>query len=217
MHDQEPWDAEPVQKPEPEPEPEEHQSATTAQHEAVQQPEPEPEQSQSAATAQHEAVQPPEPEAEQSQSAETVEHEQVDQPAEAKAEVEEAAEPEHEAGAGADESVEAEAEAVEDDQQAPQGAETAVHAQADQPVPEGPPFGRKRKRRGWLKRRKSALFITTSGQCAVCYRGFAAGSEEALAESGWKISGELGLCPQCQSEGWQLPEGARLPYRRAAG
>ena len=69
---------------------------------------------------------------------------------------------------------------------------------------------------GRLKRRKSALFITTPGQCAVCYRSFAAGSEEALEASGWKISGELGLCPQCQEDGWQLPEGARLPYRRAA-
>jgi hypothetical protein len=69
---------------------------------------------------------------------------------------------------------------------------------------------------GRLKRRKSALFISTPGQCAVCYRSFAAGSEEALEASGWKISGELGLCPQCQEDGWQLPEGARLPYRRAA-
>jgi outer membrane biosynthesis protein TonB len=69
---------------------------------------------------------------------------------------------------------------------------------------------------GRLKRRKSALFITTPGQCAVCYRSYAAGSEEALEASGWKVSGELGLCPQCQEDGWQLPEGARLPYRRAA-
>jgi hypothetical protein len=74
----------------------------------------------------------------------------------------------------------------------------------------------KGKRHGWLKRRKSALFISTPGPCAVCYRTYAAGGEEELADSGWKVSGELGLCPQCESDGWQLPEGARLPHRRAA-
>jgi hypothetical protein len=46
----------------------------------------------------------------------------------------------------------------------------------------------------------SSTFLATPGQCAVCYRSFAAASEEALEASGWKISGELGLCPLCQED-----------------
>jgi hypothetical protein len=61
------------------------------------------------------------------------------------------------------------------------------------------------------------LFITTPGNCAVCQRSFAAGSPEELETSGWLVSGDVGLCPECQSEGWQLPEGARLPFRRGSG
>jgi hypothetical protein len=85
-----------------------------------------------------------------------------------------------------------------------------------EPEPEGEAPAKKRGLFGWLKRRKSATFITTPGQCAVCYRSLAAGSAEALQQSGWRVSGELGLCTHCQQDGWQLPEGARLPYRRAA-
>jgi hypothetical protein len=73
----------------------------------------------------------------------------------------------------------------------------------------------KRGLRGLLRRKRP--FITTPGDCAVCHRSVVAGSEQALAASGWVVRGDLGICPQCQSDGWQLPEGARLPHRRARG
>ncbi|MBA3306202.1 MAG: hypothetical protein H0U25_09790 [Thermoleophilaceae bacterium] len=60
-------------------------------------------------------------------------------------------------------------------------------------------------------------FITTEGHCSVCQQTFMAGSEADLKQSGWKVNGDVGLCPQCQSDAWQLPEGARLPFRRGGG
>jgi hypothetical protein len=62
--------------------------------------------------------------------------------------------------------------------------------------------------------RKQRVFITTQGHCAVCQRAFMAGTEENLRLSGWRVSGDVGLCPDCQADGWQLPDGARLPFRR---
>lgn len=62
-----------------------------------------------------------------------------------------------------------------------------------------------------------SVFITTQGHCVVCQRTFMAGTEENLRLSGWRVSGEVGLCPECQSDGWQLPDGARLPFRRGGG
>jgi hypothetical protein len=59
-----------------------------------------------------------------------------------------------------------------------------------------------------------SVFITTEGHCAVCQRTYMAGTEETLRQSGWRVNGDVGLCPECQSDGWQLPEGARLPFRR---
>jgi len=44
-----------------------------------------------------------------------------------------------------------------------------------------------------------------------------AGSLENLESSGWLVTGEIGVCPDCQSEGWQLPDGAKLPFRRRGG
>jgi hypothetical protein len=61
---------------------------------------------------------------------------------------------------------------------------------------------------------KKTIFITTEGHCAVCRKTFAAGTEDALQQSGWKINGEVGLCPGCQAEAWQLPDGASRPFRR---
>lgn len=60
-------------------------------------------------------------------------------------------------------------------------------------------------------------FITTEGHCSVCQKTFMAGSEDDLKQSGWKVHGDVGLCPQCQSDAWQLPEGARRPFRRGGG
>jgi len=53
-----------------------------------------------------------------------------------------------------------------------------------------------------------------SGHCAVCQTAFMAGSEEELRLSDWNVNGDVGLCPDCQADRWQLPEGARLPFRR---
>lgn len=76
-------------------------------------------------------------------------------------------------------------------------------------------------KRGLLSRlrggKQQSAFIGTPGHCAVCQKTFMAGSEENLRLSGWKVSGEVGLCPEDQRDGWQLPEGARLPFRRGGG
>jgi hypothetical protein len=61
------------------------------------------------------------------------------------------------------------------------------------------------------------VFISSQGHCAVCQKTFMAGSREALDLSGWRVNGDVGLCPECQSNGWQLPQDATLPYRRGGG
>jgi hypothetical protein len=61
------------------------------------------------------------------------------------------------------------------------------------------------------------VFISSQGHCAVCQKTFMAGSKEALDLSGWRVNGDVGLCPECQSNGWQLPQDATLPYRRGGG
>ena len=60
-------------------------------------------------------------------------------------------------------------------------------------------------------------FINTPGHCAVCQKTFEAGDEETLRQSGWRVNDDVGLCPEDQADGWQLPEGARLPFRRGGG
>ena len=63
-------------------------------------------------------------------------------------------------------------------------------------------------------KRPEGSFITVEGSCAICRRTFIAGSEDEFAHSGWRAVGDVGLCPDCQADGWQLPDGARLPFRR---
>jgi hypothetical protein len=46
-------------------------------------------------------------------------------------------------------------------------------------------------------------FITRQGHCAVCQKTFMAGSREALDLSGWRVNGDVGVCPDCQAKGWQ--------------
>jgi hypothetical protein len=70
---------------------------------------------------------------------------------------------------------------------------------------------------GRRKKRLEGLFVTAEGRCAICQRGLKAGSESELARSGWRVSGDVGLCPDCQADRWQLPDGARIPFRRGAG
>jgi colicin import membrane protein len=107
------------------------------------------------------------------------------------------------------------AEAVSDDVMAeePQ-AEDAAQPLDEQAVAEAEP---ERSRPGLFRRMRRGRgmpFISEPGECAVCQRTFQAGSEEELAASGWLVNDDVGVCPDCQREGWQLPEGARLPFRR---
>ena len=79
-----------------------------------------------------------------------------------------------------------------------------------------PPKEKKPKRRIFGRKDPSpkGVFITTEGHCAVCQKTFMAGSEEEFERSGWRANGDIGLCPDCQADSWQLPDGARLPFRR---
>lgn len=63
-------------------------------------------------------------------------------------------------------------------------------------------------------KRQRGSSVSVEGSCAICGRAFKAGSQEELSRSQWKVSGDVGLCPACQAERWQLPEGARVPFRR---
>ena len=76
----------------------------------------------------------------------------------------------------------------------------------------GPKLGRGGRRRQRSKQAKGP-FLTSAGHCGVCHRTLLAGSEDELEASGWRVSGNAGVCPDCQAEGWQLPEGARVPVR----
>ena len=115
------------------------------------------------------------------------------------------------------------AEEVHDVEEVPEKAEAA--SESDEPkmfIPgrgrETPPPPKEKKPRRRLFGRRAAapkgVFVTTEGHCAVCQKTFMAGSEEAFEASGWRANGDVGLCPDCQADSWQLPEGARLPFRR---
>jgi hypothetical protein len=101
----------------------------------------------------------------------------------------------------------------------------AGEAAADQPtvarfVPETPvdvpaqaskPSGGRRRRF-----RKGTPFVDRPGKCVVCSKAYQAESHDELAESGWVIRHDGGLCDTCQSDGWAYPEGAALPLRVGA-
>jgi len=67
---------------------------------------------------------------------------------------------------------------------------------------------------GRLRRRKR-LFETRGRTCAVCRRTEAA-SPGALQAEGWALGAEIDICPDCGAQGWQLPKGGNLPFRRSA-
>jgi hypothetical protein len=50
-------------------------------------------------------------------------------------------------------------------------------------------------------------------QCDVC--GRAARPDEQSLEL-WRHEGRMGLCPECQTDGWRLPAGGAVPYRVTA-
>jgi hypothetical protein len=101
--------------------------------------------------------------------------------------------------------------APESEEQPPEEQPAAEPAQSVQPEPpsqprasqEGVPPPRTR-RRGLFGRRRGAP------RCAVCGRA-PRDNENALED--WRRTGKLSLCPDCQQDGWQLPAGARVPYR----
>ena len=142
-----------------------------------------------------------------------------EEPAVEDAEVVHDAEEVHEAKEAheADEAHEAEkvheAEAVEE-VEAP--AEPAMFTPGTARAREQLPKEKKPRRRIFGRRSSTpkGVFITTEGHCAVCQKTFMAGSQEAFEASGWRANGDVGLCPDCQADSWQLPEGARLPFRR---
>ena len=58
---------------------------------------------------------------------------------------------------------------------------------------------------------------TTFGPFAFVGMGDAAREGGLVLCEPAQTGGEVGLCPDCQADGWQLPEGATLPFRRGAG
>jgi hypothetical protein len=72
-----------------------------------------------------------------------------------------------------------------------------------------------KKRRGPRLGRRRGAFISSPGACTVCSRTLQVGSDRELEQSGWTIRGNVGLCDACRADGWELPEGAPLPYRRS--
>jgi hypothetical protein len=67
----------------------------------------------------------------------------------------------------------------------------------------------RRRHAGLFGRRRRAL-----PQCAVCGRT-AEDGERALER--WRRGRRTSLCPECQDEGWQVREGASVPYRSPRG
>lgn len=116
-------------------------------------------------------------------------------------------------------------------EEAPVAADAPAAEDSDQPAEEPPleptepdapaenASARKpRRNRGRDRRRQKAKqakghFITSEGSCAVCDRTFQAADERELEQSGWRVTGDVGLCPECQADDWQLADGARLPVR----
>lgn len=96
---------------------------------------------------------------------------------------------------------------------APEATQPPPPAAFDQPDVGTPKTGG-RLRRFTARHAKQETFIGEAGACAICQRGFQAAGESELARSGWTVRGDVGLCPDCQADRWQLPEGARTPFRR---
>ncbi|MFL5911797.1 MAG: hypothetical protein ACJ768_14635, partial [Gaiellaceae bacterium] len=68
------------------------------------------------------------------------------------------------------------------------------------------------RRFGLGKRRKP--FLEEPGRCAICGNSLKVDSDEEIEASGWQVSDDVGVCPDCQTDGWHLPEGSPLPVRQ---
>lgn len=80
----------------------------------------------------------------------------------------------------------------------------------ERPDPQGngsAPAAPRRHRRLFARRRALP-------QCAVCGRT-ALDGEDGLEQ--WWRTRRLSLCPQCQADGWQVPDGASVPNRAPRG
>lgn len=104
-----------------------------------------------------------------------------------------------------------------------QAAESLRHRRAGRlprgespPQPEGEPPN-SRHHAGLFGRWRARAFRDEPGCCAVCQRELQVDDEAELKASGWIVSGDSGVCPPCQEDGWQLPEGAAIPFRRTPG
>lgn len=97
----------------------------------------------------------------------------------------------------------------------------APPAQPPEPELASEPIQQRDEHRGLLGRIRPAggeekgLFVKKPGNCAVCNKSLMVESEEELQNSGWQVSGDVGLCPDCQALGWRLPPGGQLPLRSA--
>jgi hypothetical protein len=95
-----------------------------------------------------------------------------------------------------------EAPAVAD--RSPGAGEAAPRAaEADGQSPSAP--ATPRRRGGLFGRRRGARF-----RCDVCGRVVEAGDD---ARDTWHSVGRMSLCPNCQSEGWELSDRGTVPYR----
>jgi hypothetical protein len=69
---------------------------------------------------------------------------------------------------------------------------------------------------GFFQRRQRRFRREEMVICAVCRRTEAARDSKELEAGGWIRRGELSLCSDCQSKGWQLPDEGSLPFRRSS-
>jgi hypothetical protein len=79
---------------------------------------------------------------------------------------------------------------------------------AAEPPPPGSDGSKPRRRRRRFGRRRALP------QCAVCGRAANEGDDDL---DRWQRVGRVSLCPACQADGWQVPEGASVPYRSSRG
>jgi hypothetical protein len=112
------------------------------------------------------------------------------------------------------------APAEPEEQSAPVAADetTRVHEVPSGPEPESVveiEDGARQSKR-LFRRRRGRPFIDRPGKCAVCSTEAEFDGEAELVASGWIVRDQAAVCPTCQADGWQFPDGAALPFRQGA-